>query len=135
RFRRSALTLEEAAGDAPRSREFFLVVDGQREEILPRLDRLCRGDGAEDNGFAKGRENRAVGLAGNAARFELEGLSTPLDFDCFRIEHVFSFTPRPDAGGDSNRRTVRSLSGSGRLWPPLRPAGLRGFRLANGPEV
>ena len=93
-FGRPALALEEAAGNASRGREFFLVVDGQREEVLPLLDRLGGGDRAQHHGFAEGRENRAVGLAGNAARFELQGLSAPLDFDCFGIEHVFSFTPR-----------------------------------------
>src|SRR6185295_19655894 len=39
-FGGAALTLEEAAGNAPRGREFFLVVDGQREEVLARLNRL-----------------------------------------------------------------------------------------------
>src|SRR4030095_14529698 len=73
-FGRSALALEEAAGDAPRGREFFLVVDGQRGEVLPRLDRLGGRDRTENYRFAEGREHRAVGLAGNAARFELEGL-------------------------------------------------------------
>ena len=68
----------------PGGREFFLIVDGQREEILPWLDRLGGGDRAKHHGFAEGRENRAVGLAGNAARFELEGLAAPLDFDSFR---------------------------------------------------
>ena len=92
-FGRAALTLEEAAGDTAGSGEFFLVVDGQREEILARLDRLGGGDGAQHHGFAEGREHRAVGLAGNAARFELEGLSAPLDFDSFRIEHFRSFSP------------------------------------------
>jgi len=56
-------------------------VDGQREEVLARLDGLGGGDRAEDDGFAEGRENRAIGLTGNAARFELEGLSAQLDFD------------------------------------------------------
>ena len=37
----AALALEEAARDAPGGREFFLIVDGEREEILPFLDRLC----------------------------------------------------------------------------------------------
>src|SRR5690606_36517504 len=37
---RSALALEEAARDAPGGGELFLVVDGEREEILPLLYRL-----------------------------------------------------------------------------------------------
>ena len=100
-FGRAALTLEEAARDAPGGGELFLVVDGQREEILPRLDRLCGGDRAKHHGFAKGRENRAVGLAGNAARFELQRLAADLGFNSFDIEHFVSFAHRPDAAGFS----------------------------------
>jgi hypothetical protein len=74
-------------------------VDGQGEEILPRLDRLGGGDRAQHYGFAKGRDYRAVGLAGNAARFELEGLSAKIDFYSFDVEHVISLSRRPDAGG------------------------------------
>ena len=103
-FGRAALALEEAARDAPGGREFFLVVDGQREEVLPRLDRLGGGDRAQHDGFAEGREDRAVGLAGNAARFELQRLAAQLDFYGFDIEHLFSFARRPDAGGFICRR-------------------------------
>ena len=126
-FGRSALALEEAAGDSAGSGQFLLVVDGQREEVLPRLDRLGGGDCAQHHGFAEGRENRAVGLAGNAARFELEGLSAPLDFHCFRIEHFISFTPRPDACGDSCSRTSRFAAVRGAFGPtaPRRIAGLQ----------
>src|SRR4029078_2683341 len=92
-FGRATLALEEAAGNASRGREFFLIVDGQGEEVLPRLDRLGGGHRAENDGFAERREYRSVGLTGNAARFELEGFSAPLDFDSFRIEHYISFSP------------------------------------------
>ena len=37
--------------------------------------------------------HRAVGLAGNAARFEREGLAAPLDFYGFRIEHLCFLHP------------------------------------------
>jgi hypothetical protein len=74
-------------------------MNGQREEILPRLDRLRGGDRAQNYGFAKGRENRAVGLTGNTPRFELEGLSAKIDFYSFDVEHVISLSRRPDAGG------------------------------------
>src|SRR5438128_9139144 len=90
----AALALEEAARDAPGGREFFLVVHGQREEILPRLDVLRGRDGAKDDGLAEGREHRAVGLAGNAARFESERLAAPLDFNFLHVEHwIFPSTP------------------------------------------
>ena len=96
-FGRAALALEEAAGDAAGSGEFFLVVDGQREEVLSRLDVLGGSDRAQDDGFAEGRENRAVGLAGDAARFELEGLAAKIDFYSLDVEHLVSFTRRPNA--------------------------------------
>jgi hypothetical protein len=76
-------------------------VDGEREEILSRLHVLGGGDRAENNGFAEGREDRAVGLSGNAARFELEGLSAKLDFYGFDVEHFISFTPRAGCRRDS----------------------------------
>src|SRR5690606_16978640 len=40
----SALALEEAARDTPGGRKLFLVVDSEREEILPLLDALGRRD-------------------------------------------------------------------------------------------
>ena len=90
----AALALEKAARDAPGGREFFLIVDGQREEVLAFLDALRGGDRAEDDGFAIGREHRAVGLAGNAARFESERLAAPLDFNFLHVEHwIFPSTP------------------------------------------
>jgi hypothetical protein len=81
------------------SGEFFLIVDGQREEVLAGLHRLGGSHRAKHHGLTKSGDDRAVRLPRNAARFELEGLSAPLDFDCFRIEHFISFTRRPDAGG------------------------------------
>src|SRR3546814_19194160 len=90
------LALEEAARDAPGRREFFLIVHGQREEILAFLHRLCGRDGAQHHGFAERREHRAVGLAGHAARFEREGLAAPLDASSFRLEHSVSSIRRAD---------------------------------------
>src|SRR4029079_13475899 len=103
-FGRTALALEEAARDAPGGREFFLIVDGQREEVLSRLDRLGGSHRAEYDGFAEGRQNGAVGLTGNEARFELQGFSAELDLYGFDIKHLFSLRPRPNADGGSFRR-------------------------------
>ena len=118
-FGRAALALEEAAGNAAGGREFFLIVDGQREEVLPRLDALGGGDRAKHNGFAEGRENRAVGLAGNAARFELEGLAAKIDFYSLDVEHLISFTRRPDAGRGSYSRAIRSAAVRGAWSGPI----------------
>src|SRR4029453_140351 len=119
-FGGAALALEEAARDTPGGREFFLVMDGQREEVLARLDGLGGGDRAKDDGFAEGREHRAVGLAGHAARFELEGLSAQLDFYGFDIKHFISLLPR------AGWRRVRQWQATGlrAVWGlkmPLRP--------------
>ena len=96
---RATLALEEAAGDAARSRKLFLVVDGEREEILPFLHRLGGGHGAEHHRLAERRDHRAVGLAGDLARFEGERLAAPLDRYLLGIEHVFSFTPHAKCVG------------------------------------
>src|SRR3546814_5455419 len=76
---RAAVALEEAAGDTAGRRIFFLIVDGEREEILPVLHRLGGSDGAEHNRLAQARDDRAIGLAGNLARFERQRFAAPLD--------------------------------------------------------
>src|SRR3546814_280794 len=66
-------------------------MDGQGEEVLPFLDALGGGHGAQHHGFAKGGQHRAICLAGNTAGFLSEGLSAPLQAYSFSIEHRFSF--------------------------------------------
>src|SRR5690606_27281634 len=99
-FGGAAFTLEEAARDASGGGELFLVVHGQGEEILSFLDRLGGGNGAQHHGFAVSGEDRPVSLTGNAAGFQSEGLSAPLQRYGFRVEHWFSFVnpPCPIAG-------------------------------------
>ncbi|MEO7365898.1 MAG: hypothetical protein ABIW03_06225, partial [Sphingomicrobium sp.] len=57
------------------------------------------------------------GLAGNAARFELQRLAAEIDFDSFHIEHVVSFARAPDAAEFINARASR-------------PAAVRGIEMA-----
>ena len=92
-FGRAAFAFEKATGNTSRSRIFFLIVNGQREEILPFLHRFGGRDSAQHNGFAERCNDSAIGLAGNLARFECQGLSAPLDCYSFRVEHLFSFGP------------------------------------------
>src|SRR6218665_449306 len=87
-FRRTAFALEIATRDLAGSVGLFLVVDGQREEVLARLRRLGRNDGGENYGFAVGGENGAVSLTGDLARFQLQRAASPFDFDRMSIEHV-----------------------------------------------
>ena len=125
-FGRAAFALEEAARNTTGRRIFFLIMNGEREEILPFLDRACGRDGAKHNGFTERRENRAIGLTGNAPGFELEGLSAPLDFDCLHIKHSISFKPAAQCGLAScrcgrcarRRRTHRIVAAVKTKRPP-----------------
>jgi hypothetical protein len=101
-------------------------VNGQREEILPLLDRLGGGDCAQNHGFAERRHDGAVGLAGNAARFELQRLSAELDFHCLYIEHFRPFARRPDAVRGHQLDGLSGPSAVGAFFAaPERPAELR----------
>src|SRR5690606_23068876 len=94
-FARTAFTLEVAAGDLARSERLFLVVDGEREEILARLRLLRRNDGGENDGLTVGGQNGAVCLAGDLARFEDERTPSPFDLDFMFLEHVLSLRVGP----------------------------------------
>ena len=76
----AALALEEAAGDTAGSGIFFLIVDGEREEILALLHTLGGGDGAQDNGFAQRGDHGGIGLTGNAAGFQGQRAAAPVQF-------------------------------------------------------
>ena len=69
-FRRTAFALEEAAGNLARGVRLFLVVDGQREEVLARLRRPARDRGDEHDGVVEAHQDGAAGLAGDFAGFE-----------------------------------------------------------------
>ncbi len=86
----TAFTFEEAARDAASSREFFLIMYGQREEILPFTYGFGGGYCAQHHGFAISSQNGAVCLTGNLAGFESEGFAAPFNRYGFLVEHVFS---------------------------------------------
>ena len=90
-FRGAAFALEEATRNAPGGREFFLIVNGEREEILPFAHALGGGHGAQHHGIAIGCEHGAISLTGDAAGFQSEGLAAPFQLYFLRIEHIFSF--------------------------------------------
>src|SRR5699024_7615418 len=83
---RTAFALEIATRDLTGGEVFFLVVDGQREEVLAGLGRLCRNDSGQKHGFAQGGEHGAIGLAGNLAGFERQGLAAPVELDLVVIK-------------------------------------------------
>ena len=67
---RAAFALEEATGDATGSVGFFLVVDGQREEILAGFDFRLGDDGDQHHGVFNVDDNGAASLAGDFAGFQ-----------------------------------------------------------------
>ena len=75
-LRRPAFALEEAAGDAAGRVGLLDVVDRQREEVLVRVGVLAADGGDEDHGVAHGDEDRAVGLAREAAGFDGDSVRT-----------------------------------------------------------
>ena len=69
-----AFALEEAAGDAARGVGVFAVVDGERKEVdaFARAGRVAGGD--EDHGVAHADDDGAIGLLGQTASLDREGL-------------------------------------------------------------
>ena len=88
-LRRTALALEEAAGDLARGEGLLLIVDGQREEVLPRLDLALRDRGAQHRGLAVGGEHRAIGLPREAATLQNQRATAPDDLFSVDLKHCF----------------------------------------------
>src|SRR6185312_6153234 len=87
-LRGTALALEEAARDLAGGEGLLLVVDGEREEILPRLRLLHRHRGAQHRRLAIGRHHGAISLAGDLARLEHEAASAPVQLFAEYLEHL-----------------------------------------------
>ena len=85
----AAFALEITAGNAARCERLFLVVHGQRKEVDAGLGRLGGDDRGEQSGLAPGREDRAVGLARDAARFEGELAPGPFKLFTMDFEHGY----------------------------------------------
>ncbi|MNL02136.1 hypothetical protein D3C87_1226350 [compost metagenome] len=89
-LRRTAFALEIAAGDLAGCVGLFLVVHGEREEVLSRLRRLCGNHRRKNHRLAVGCDDGAVGLTGNLACLELQRAASPFDFHGVFIEHILS---------------------------------------------
>ena len=74
-FRRAPFALEEAAGDLAGGVGLFLVVDGQREEVLAGLGFLPRDRRDQHDGVVEAGQHGAAGLAGDLAGFERQGVA------------------------------------------------------------
>ncbi len=113
---RTAFALEVAARDLAGGIGLFLVVDGEREEIEAGLRLLHGNDGRENDGFAVGREHRAISLARDLAGFQDERTTAPLDFHLVVIEHVLSLicgTGRTGLSGARQGSWLRSWTSHG----------------------
>ena len=107
-LRRAAFTLEEPARDLARGERLFLVVDGEREEILPRLQGADADRGAQDDGVAVTGKHRAVRLAGHLARLKNERAPAPFDLTPKIVKHAFLVVW---GGQDGERRLGRHGGG------------------------
>ena len=86
-LRGTALPLEIAAGNTAGREGLFLIVDGEREEVLTGLGVFGADDGGEHGRIAPGRHHGAVGLAGDLAGFEHELAAGPVEFFTMDFEH------------------------------------------------
>ena len=84
----TALALEIAAGNAAGGEGLFLIVDGERKEILAGLGGLGRNHGGEHGGLAIAGEHGAVSLAGDAARFQRQLAAEPVDLFAVNFKHA-----------------------------------------------
>src|SRR5690606_40609501 len=75
----AAFALEEAARDAATSVELLLVVDGEREEILPFARGLVGHRGDQQHGAFARDHDRATGLPCDLARLERDRLVAVLE--------------------------------------------------------
>src|SRR6185437_17024228 len=82
--------LEIAARNSPRGEGLFLIMDGERKEILPRLRLLGRDDRRQHSGFAPGGEHRAIRLAGDVSGLEGELAPAPVEFFALNVKHLSS---------------------------------------------
>ena len=97
-LRRPAFTLEEAARDLAGGEGLFLVMHGEREEILPRLRGTRTNSGAKHNRVTQTRHHGTIGLAGDLAAFQNQGLAAPGDFLAeviFEHRHPLGRWPMP----------------------------------------
>src|SRR5262249_17404129 len=102
-FGRTSFALEEAARDLAGGERLFLIIDGEREEILAFFRLVGADDGAEHGCAAEGRQHGTVSLARDAAGLEDELLAGPTHFFAVNFKHVFLFRLGPLAPVESHQ--------------------------------
>ena len=97
----AAFALEETAGDFACSVGLFLIVDGQREEVLAFFNGCLRDGRNEHDGVAVANEHGGIGLTANFAGLKGEGMCAILNglsgcgqhrllpFFCMRLINVW----------------------------------------------
>jgi hypothetical protein len=115
-LRRGAFAAREAAGDLAGGVEFFLVVDGEGEEVLTGFGGLCVYGGGQDHRLAVGREDRAIGLTGDAPGFQGQLAATPFDGLALDIEHLLLILSLIPTGGFHVGRIGDGVA----FWPGCR---------------
>ena len=121
----AAFALQVAAGNAARRVGLFLVVDGQREEVLAGLGGLGGDDGGEYRRVAPARPHRAVGLTRDASGFEHELAPAERQFLALNIEHHFILSNAERMRGRSPTRGCEKVSVIGKT--------ARGWRIGRQP--
>ncbi len=86
-FRRAAFALEESAGDLAGGVRLFLVIDGQRKEILAGLRLLRRDRRDQHDGVAEARHDGAAGLARDFAGFQRQRVAAVGDRFLDGVQH------------------------------------------------
>ena len=87
-LRRPALALEEAAGDLARGESLFLIIHGEREEVLPFLRRLGADGGAQHRCLAIGGHHGAMRLTRDLASLQGQRAPTPVDLFTVNGKHT-----------------------------------------------
>ncbi len=87
----TTLALEIPARNAACREGFFLIVDGERKEVLAGLRGFGGDDGGEHCGLAPTGEHGAVRLTGDLARLEHELAPCPVEFFAVNLKHIRSF--------------------------------------------
>ena len=96
-FRRTPLTFEEAAWDAPGRIRLLDIVDRQREKVLPGASLAGRHDRGQHHRIVHRNQHAAVGLACDFPRLELHRVRPELKRLGHFLEHlVFLSCPAKD---------------------------------------
>ncbi len=108
-FRGAPFALEEPARDLARGVGLFLIVDGQRKEVLADARALGALRGDQNHGVAQADHDGAAGLAGDLAGFEGQRVGAVLDRFLDVLEHDWGSVKRQNGRGSGNERGHRGI--------------------------